>query len=441
MYKYFLLSAALCSSLLGAAELPRTAPSRERGHALSSAGPSVTSGSTQLSRSSTLASTSSNTYTYLRCYYRTGTALKPTSNYVWALDPANGDYYRVYGYWWSGGVFDWKNMFYSDVSQASLKSVCQSTLAGKGIGKPVEMWAAADNALSFNYTVWSIDGATPPAGVNKIIAFGDSLSDTQNMYNASNWTLPNRNSWFLGRFSNGNNWVEYLAGNLRLPIYNWAVGGAGVNTEQYVISGVTDQVNSYLQYMQKAPNYRPENSLFTVLIGGNDFVNYNRTVDEVIRGETAALQSLIGAGARNILLLKLPDVSRAPVYTSGLKSGAGAVAAKVVDFNNRLAELVGSLRSQWGPSLHISLFDTHSLFNDLLNNPAKYGVSNTSQSCLNINSDSTSNYLASHSPRSICTNPDSFVFWDTLHPTTHTHKLLGDSVSSSVSSNFTVSAP
>lgn len=456
MKRTLLLGAILCSTWaaaaptvtvdvqLGGSRLNDVRPDPALGHYLSPMGPASVEELQQLkarrarmgiAATTAIAAASGNTYTYLRCHYRTGTSSKPTSNYVWALDPVSGDYYRVNGSWWSGGLFDWKNMFYSDVAQGTLKSVCQSTLSRKGIAQPVAMYAAADNALSFNYTVWTNDGASQ-AGINKIVAFGDSLSDNQNMYNASQWLLPNRNSWFLGRFSNGYNWVEYLSEGLGLPLYDWAVGGAGVNTEKYVISGVTDQVQSWKQYMQKAPNYRPENTLFTVLIGGNDFVNYDRTVDQVIAGETRALQDLINAGARNILLLKLPDVSKAPVFK--LKGNAAAVAAKVVDYNARLAALAASLTAQYGGSLNIRVFDTHALFNDVLANPAKYGMRNTTTSCLAINSDSTLNYLSSQSTRSECSDPDTFVFWDTLHPTTRTHKLLSDAVRGFVGSSYTL---
>ncbi|MEH6460431.1 SGNH/GDSL hydrolase family protein [Chitinimonas sp. JJ19] len=379
---------------------------------------------------------SGSTYTYLRCYYATGTKLRPTTNYVWALNTGNNDYYRIYGSWWSSSMLAWKNMFYSDTSQDTLKSVCQSTLSRKGLGSNVAMWAAADNSLSFNYTVWSQDSAAQLGGINRIVAFGDSLSDTQNMYNASQWLLPNRNSWFLGRFSNGNNWVEYLADSLRLPLYNWAVGGAGVNTEKYVIAGVTDQVQSYKEYMQKAAAYRPEKTLFTVLIGGNDFVNYDRSVDQVIAGETSALQNLLNTGARNVLLLKLPDVSKAPVFK--IKGNPALVAAKVLDYNNRLDGMIASLRAQYGSSLNIRVFDTYTLFNSVLNSPASYGMTNTTSSCLNINSDSSLNYLSSQSPRSECSNPDTFVFWDTLHPTTRTHKLLSENVAPFVRAAYPV---
>ena len=72
------------------------------------------------------------TYTYLRCFYRVDTAMsKPKTDYIWAINP-NGSYYRVYGNWWKDGLTSWQNMFYSNTSQDSLKSVCQNSLAAQG---------------------------------------------------------------------------------------------------------------------------------------------------------------------------------------------------------------------------------------------------------------------------------------------------------------------
>ncbi|MCD5360727.1 SGNH/GDSL hydrolase family protein [Chromobacterium aquaticum] len=367
------------------------------------------------------------TYTYLRCYYRTGgSATKPTTDYAWALDPSSGDYYRLNGYWWSSSALDWKNMYYTDVAQSTLQSVCRGTLQKKGIQQNPAMVFAADNQLSFNYTVWTNDKAGQGAAINKIVAFGDSLSDNQNVYNASMWTLPNRNSWFLGHFSNGQVWVEYLAGRLQLPVYNWAVGGAGVDTQKLVIPGVQQQVQSWKDYMKQARDYDPASTLFTMLIGGNDFVNYNNSVDKVISGQSQALTSLIDAGARNILVLNLPDVSRAPVFQ--FKSGATQVAAQVRDYNQRLNALAAQLRLKYGSGLNLRVFDSYALFNQVLGNPAQYQFSNTTQSCLDINADSGANYLSAQNARANCVNPDSFVFWDTLHPTTRTHKVLADEV-------------
>ncbi len=375
----------------------------------------------------------SSTYTYLRCFYRVDTAIsKPKTDYIWAVN-SNGSYYKVYGNWWKDGLTSWENMFYSNTSQDSLKSVCQSSLAAKGINRSVAMYAAADSSLSLDYTIWTNDSATQAAKINKIVVLGDSLSDNQNLWNATQWTLPNRNSWFMGHFSNGHVWDDYFAESVKLPAYNWAVAGAAADA-YYVIPGVSQQVDSWKIYMQSAPNYQAANTLFTVMIGGNDLVNYGRSVDSILATEQEALEKLINAGARNILLMNLPDLSRAPTFQ---QRGDGAiVAAQVVDFNRRLPQLRDALQAKYGSSLVIKMFDTNTLVNDIFNFPSKYGMTNTTQSCLNINSSSTSNYLSTQSLRTECSNPDTFLFWDTLHPTTRTHKILADSVTTFVKANF-----
>jgi thermolabile hemolysin len=362
------------------------------------------------------------TYTYLRCYYRTGAnPTQPTTNYVWGIDPSSGDYYRINGYWWADGLFNWENLFYSSVTQNTLQSICKSTLASNGIQQDPTMVFGANNALSFNYTVWTLDSTNQGPGINKIIAFGDSLSDNQNMFNASLWTLPNRTSWNIGHFGNDKVWVEYLSQRLNLPLYNWAIGGAGVTIKDLVIPGVEQQVQSWLAYMQQAPNYNPAQTLFVMLIGAND-LNDGTSVDSIMSGETQALTNLINAGGRNILLLNLPDLTKAPSYQ--YRSDGATVAAKVVDYNTRLSALATQLRTQYGSTLNIRVFDSYSLLNDVLRNPGAYQVANATQSCLDINDGSPTHYLAGQAARANCTNPDTFVFWDTQHPTAHTHQLL-----------------
>ncbi|PHV11465.1 SGNH/GDSL hydrolase family protein [Chitinimonas sp. BJB300] len=449
-----LLSALLLSPAY-AIETTDTQPSPEWNHYLSPHKPATAESIRRLLRRSAdnevtaLQASASNTYTYLRCYYLTGTLLRPTTTYTWALTPGSNAYYHVNGYWQTASWTNWENMFYSDTPQNELKSACEQTLSQKGINHAVAMWAAADNELSFNYPIWSIDNTPQSNRINKIIAFGDSLSDTQNLYNTLHWQLPNPNRWFLGRFSNGYTWVEYLARDLKLPLYSWAIAGAGAGTEKLAIAnlgtleipGLMGQVQLWKAHRQKAPNYRPENTLFTVFIGGNDFINYNRSVEHVLTTQKEALQHLISAGARNILLIKLPNMSRAPIFN--YKNNAEIVANKITDYNTQLEEMATVLKVQNGGSsnIQIHLFDCHTWFNDLLNNPSNHGMVTTDTSCLEINSGNLIAFLGNPNPRAACSNPNTFVFWDVLHPTTRTHQLLSERVSPFVRAHFVLATP
>ncbi|WP_258170716.1 SGNH/GDSL hydrolase family protein [Burkholderia cepacia] len=324
-------------------------------------------------------------------------------------------------------------MFYSGTSHETLSAVCRKTLDAKGVRAELTQVVAANNARSFNYTVWTLDAASQSERVNKIVVFGDSLSDTQNMFNATQWRLPNRTSWYAGRFTNGPVWAEYLSSMLSLPMYNWAIGGSA--TDRYlVVPGLRQQVNSWQAYMQRAPNYRIENTLFAVFVGGNDFVNYGRTSEQAANAVHESIDKLASLGARRILILALPDVSRAPLFRT--RGDSVHVANLVMDYNARLVDIVGTLRSRYGSTLRIEVFDTYSLFKDLFNRPAAYGFENATRACLDIGKPSALSYLTVQIPSADCRDPSRFVFWDALHPTTRTHALLAEQLASFVRRRF-----
>ena len=56
------------------------------------------------------------------------------------------------------------------------------------------------------------------------------------------------------------------------------------------------------------------------------------------------------------------------------------------------------------------------LTNDLAANPGNYGLTNVSWPCLDFLAESGG----------ICENPDEHMFWDGLHPTAATHKIIAE---------------
>ncbi|WP_256617501.1 SGNH/GDSL hydrolase family protein, partial [Pseudomonas sp. MWU12-2115] len=140
------------------------------------------------------------------------------------------------------------------------------------------------------------------------------------MYGASQWRRPVASRSYVGRISNGRGWSENLADQLKLPFYNWAIVGSAADSH-LVVPSLLQQVDSWAQYMQKAPGYRPENTLFTMLIGGNDLLNSGRAADQVIADQGKSLDMIIAARGRNNVLTKLPDQPRPP---SRAAAGSGA---------------------------------------------------------------------------------------------------------------------
>ncbi|UOE82970.1 SGNH/GDSL hydrolase family protein [Vibrio splendidus] len=371
-----------------------------------------------------LSTQGSETYSYVRCWYRTDASHdSAATDWKWAKKE-NGDDYTINGYWWSSVSF--KNMFYSDTPQSEIKHRCEQTLGIQHDAADITYFAA-DNRFSYNHSIWTNDNVVQANTINRIVTFGDSLSDTGNLFNGSQWVFPNANSWFLGHFSNGLVWTEYLAKAKDVPLYNWAVGGAA-GTNQYVaLTGVYDQVTSYLTYMKVAKNYRPENSLFTLEFGLNDFMNYDREVADVKADFSSALIRLTESGASNILLFTLPDATKAPQFKYSTEQEIIKVRGKILEFNQFIKAQAEYYQSQ---GENVVLFDASALFASITDDPEQHGFRNASDACLDINRSSAADYLRSHSLTNDCATygSDSYVFWGVTHPTTATHKYIADHI-------------
>ncbi len=364
------------------------------------------------------------TYTYVRCWYRTGKSHDEVeSDWQWARN-SNGGYLKITGYWWSS--ISYKNMFYTNTTDKTIRERCNATLDLDNENSDITYYAA-DNRFSYNQTIWTNDSAKQPTEINKVVVFGDSLSDTGNMFNAAMWRFPSPGGWFVGHFSNGLVWTEYLAKAKNLPIYNWAVGGAAGSNQYIALTGIYDQVSSYLTYMKIAKNYQPANTLFTLEFGLNDFINYDRSVADVKADFSRALIRLTSAGATNIVLMTLPDGTQAPQFKYSSVSKAAKIRAKILEFNVFIKEQASYYIDK---GYKITLYDTFELFEQLTSNPQQHGFVNAKDACLDINRSSAVDYLYSHDLRAECARvgSDKFVFWGVTHPTTAAHKYIAEKI-------------
>lgn len=411
--------------------------------------------------------------TSLRCYYRND----PTSaqvSYYWALNENGSDEYQLPGVWRSP-VLPLANIFYTHISDQALRARCEDTLKRAGIYAPLAMYAAADHRYSYNYLVWNIDtkSTNQQQHINRIVSFGDSLSDTNNLFNGGRWLEdPSKKTYYAGRFSNGPNWLDYLSEQLKLPVYNWAIGGAGTidynlqtgesgywpGQKLIKIDGIRSQVDSWLNYMDTSfmglcdvnsnRYYNPKNTLFTVLIGGNDLLHYGTPIAIMVDQERQALISLIDFGATHILLSTLPDLSRAPLFLvrkfnqDDPKTDPEKVHERLIQFNDAVKKLGAELQAIYGDQVNIHVYDAYAVVNDLLREPQRYGIINTINSCLAINEETLDTYSKEGEMNPACLDAankaDSFVFWDLIHPTTHTHKIMAEKAVDFVREKFPV---
>ena len=71
---------------------------------------------------------------------------------------------------------------------------------------------------------------------------------------------------------------------------------------------------------------------------------------------------------------------------------------------------------QTGLGLHITRLDLFEFINSVVNDPSAYGLLNVTDSCL----------MPAVQVGAICDHPNSYLFWDGIHPTRAAHLLIAN---------------
>ena len=282
-----------------------------------------------------------------------------------------------------------------------------------------------------------------------IVVFGDSLSDT------GNFTQLSENAYLLqipgplanytvGRFTDGPDtapaarlykgvWIEQLAASLpaRPTIkpslnggldfaYGDASSGTGTSPVSYgplnaftvTVENTGQQVAGYLATHPTID----DKTLFVVWSGANDILAAASLTDPAAakaailaaaNQNVANVQKLIAAGATEFVVPNLPALGEVPKL-NGNKADASAATAAAIDYNAALAAGLASLpAANPGKTLHLFALDAFSLFNSVLAAPSIFGFADVVDS-------------AQLQP----VDPDTYLFWDDLHPTTAGHHRL-----------------
>lgn len=257
------------------------------------------------------------------------------------------------------------------------------------------------------------------ATFSQIYVFGDSLSDTGNLYNATG--IPPSPPYYQGRFSNGPVWTEYLASDLGLTPQqqtNYAFGGANTGIDNSTSPGaqipsLQQQINSF-----KATNTSADsNALYVVWAGADDYLGGVTNPAVPVNNLSTAVNSLADYGAKNIMVLNLPDLGKLP-GTSGNTQVSTGLSALSQAHNSGLAANLNLLSQQ--SNVNIIPVDVNSLFNQAIASPSQFNFTNVTDACL--------------TQTSVCSNPNQYLFWDDIHPTTAAHELVGELAFTSVES-------
>ena len=279
---------------------------------------------------------------------------------------------------------------------------------------------------------------------SNIVVFGDSLSDTGNLGTLTGGAAPQTagGAYFAGRFSNGPVWVEQLAKRLGLPAptpsflggTNYAWGGSesslvGISFQS--TPNVGEQIQTtFLGGSPFAPaiGYLDNNTpsptdLFVLWTGANDFLNAGQTDASVpVANISTHIGTLAAAGAQHFLVPNLPLLGQIPRHFG--ESTEAAFDALTIEFNELLKAELNQLKNDLG--IKIVMVDIFSLFQDIENDPTAFGFTDLTGKAL-ING-----FVSGINPVEIVPNPDEYRFWDEVHPTRVTHRVIGDLAFSSL---------
>ena len=280
----------------------------------------------------------------------------------------------------------------------------------------------------------AISVVSMPAGAtdtDSIVFFGDSLSDTGNVWYATGgfppppyyqgssggapdftggqWSGPGGPSWptlFASRFGLTATPSLVPGGN------NYAWGGArtGVNANPAGVPWLDQQVGLY-QLSGSSPG---AGTIVSIMIGGNDVANNLGNAAALNAGITSIITqitNLYGLGARQFLVSNVPDVGATPRFQNLDAANPGIAAfatAWTMQWNAALETAVNQLSL---PGAVIGFFDFYSFAKDpeLL---ARFA--NTTDACL--------------TDSSICSDPASYFYWDSFHPSSTSHALLAEAL-------------
>lgn len=269
--------------------------------------------------------------------------------------------------------------------------------------------AAASNASAQTY--------------NRLVVFGDSLSDNGNLSAATGGAAPGP-AYYQGRFSSGPTFVELLgftlgrqtAGSPVTGSIDYAYGGSRTDAIATPGPGMRTQLQAYTAAGGKfgatdlVSILGGANNIFQSLAAAGATANPTGAISPVALSAASDINfitnSVAAAGAGTILVTNLPKLSLTPQFR-------GTAAAPLADFavttfNGALLTSLNATAAA-NPNSNIIVMDLFKIGDTIAGNPGAFGITNVTTACYN--------------GVTVCTDPGYFYF-DGVHPTALGHQII-----------------
>lgn len=276
--------------------------------------------------------------------------------------------------------------------------------------------------------------------LNKIVVFGDSLSDNGNLYEYMKRELPVSPPYFQGRFTNGPVWIElltdmyYSGKDSQSHLLDYAFGGAGISDgvdddDDEVLFTLRREIDSYLLSHQDKAD---ESSLYVVWMGSNNYLSLpddqDAAVNVVISGIKQGLQRLAHKGAKHIMVLGVPDLGTTPIARDF--EATNTLSQLSLKHNAALKDLITEMEGE-NPSVQWLNFDVSSILSDVIRFPARYGFTNVADTCYEEMEKGFSkksilkmvSHVKAQANKDACTG---YLFFDPVHPAAPAHIIMAE---------------
>ena len=274
----------------------------------------------------------------------------------------------------------------------------------------------------------------PANQYSEIVAFGASLTDGGNVYEASAAVLgfhfPVSPPNYMGRFSNGPSWVDRLADLVGVdrPVaslnggtnhaWSGATTGAVVN-----LFGVVDMDDQVAGYLQDATFSGEELVVVAGWAALNDFSNLHprpATASDAAQYMGRSIRDLAAAGAKHIFLpLGMTVRPNAPLRS------------KVESYNQLLLDEVIATRRDH-PETLITTYDVQRTLDSFLADPGAIGIRFVNgQACNDC-------MFTNPNPVQIADNPNEYLFWEGNHLTDPANAALGQAAFERLTSPYLI---
>jgi outer membrane lipase/esterase len=252
-----------------------------------------------------------------------------------------------------------------------------------------------------------------------VVTFGDSNTDTGNVYNITNHQWPLVPPYYQGRFTDGPVWIERL--NIS-NILNYAYGDATIDNDNLItgftgpnmtpVPGIRQQIVAYLadHYMDTIDL---SCTLYIIWASGNEYlINSSLSADIVVEALLTAVYDLLVIEIEHLIIINVPPLQSFP------ENDKNKILSTVIDeHNNYLVSNIIQIQLEY-PTISIQIFDVNSLITKILANNSIYTL-NTIDKCWNI---------VNNSIISQCINPNQYVFIDDYHFTSIIHQIIADNI-------------